>query len=330
LAGLNDLQPSINDHPFSGTTISFLSFQNSIYMRRIEGKVAIVTGGATGIGEAICKKFALEGAKVVVNGFPEDPVQDVVTDIRKMGGIAAAFIADISQEDNAMKCVEYAVATYGQLDILINNAGVFPVMEEIHNYPAEAFDYLIRNNIRSAFLMTKFAVPELKKTRGCIVAAGSEAGKKGLGENAPYGGTKGWMHAFIRGVAAEQAKHGIRANCVCPGAIDTAWTHKETGPMKAKHEKMIIAATPLGRRGTPEEIANAYLFLASDEASYVTGALFSVDGGITISKGPVGKEAEASVAKEPVGDLHLTHSMDGATDMLRGNEKSNVDFGEPD
>jgi hypothetical protein len=91
--------------------------------------------------------------------------------------------------------------------------------------------------------------------------------------------------------------------------------------MKDKHEQMIISATPMGRRGTPEEIANAYLFLASDEASFVTGALFSVDGGITISKGPIGKEAESEVAKEPKGELQLSHTMDGATNMLRGSQR---------
>lgn len=287
-------------------------------MNRLSNKVAIVTGGGTGIGEAICKKFAREGARVIVSGFPEDPVHEVVRDIMREGGDAIPFIADISVEENALACVQFAINTYGKLDILINNAGVFPVMEEIQNFPIDAFEYLIKNNIRTTFLMTRYAIPELKKTKGCIVCAGSESGKIGLGENAVYGGTKGWIHAFTRGVAVEQAKYGIRANCICPGAIDTAWTHKETGPMKARHEQMILSGTPMGRRGTPEEIANAYLFLASDEASYVTGALFSVDGGITIGKGPVGKEAEDEVTEEPRGELHLEHSMDGATNMLRG------------
>ena len=287
-------------------------------MKRLNGKVAIVTGGATGIGEAISRLFAKEGAKVVVNGFPEDPVMDVVSSITNKGDFAAPFVGDVSVEENAMACVQFAVQTFYKLDILINNAGVFPVMEQIHNYPTDAFDYIMRHNIKTAFLMTKYAIPELKKTKGCIVSAGSEAGIIGLPENAPYGGSKGWMHAFTRGVAVEQAKHGIRANCVCPGAIDTAWTHKEHGPMKKKHEKLIIEGTPLGRRGTPEEIANAYLFLASDEASYVTGALFSVDGGITISKGAVGKMADKDVKKEPDDTLNLKHDMDGATDMIRG------------
>ena len=289
-----------------------------LYKKRLEGKVALITGGATGIGEAISKKFAFEGAKVVVIGFPEDPVDSVVKEILDGGGEAIPFSGDISLEANARASVDYALKMWGRIDILINNAGVFPTMSELQDYPEDAFDYLMKNNVRSAFMMTKFALPELQKTRGCIVSAGSESGKIGLAENAPYAGTKGFIHAFTRSVAVEQAKHGVRANCICPGAIDTAWTHKETGPMTKQHEKQVIAATPLGRRGTPEEIANAYLFLVSDEASYVTGALFSVDGGITIGKGSVGEQVPKSLAKEPDGTIDLQHKMDGATDMSRG------------
>lgn len=286
-------------------------------MLRLRNKVAIITGGATGIGEAISKKFASEGAKVLVNCYPEDPVDDVVDAIRASGGQAIGFIGDISIEQNAKECVEFVKNTWGNLDILINNAGVFPEMNETPAYSTDSFDYMIKNNIRSAFMMTKYALPLLQETKGCIVSAGSESGLIGLAENTAYGGTKGFMHAFMRGVAAEQAQYGVRANCVCPGAVDTAWTRKEEGPMTKKHEKLILSATPLGRRGTPEEIANAYLFLASDEASYCTGALFSVDGGITISKGPVGKMAKGDVKEEPEGQLDLEHSMDGATDKSR-------------
>jgi NAD(P)-dependent dehydrogenase (short-subunit alcohol dehydrogenase family) len=268
----------------------------------------------------------MEGAKVVVNGYPEDPVQEVVHSILESGGQAAAFIADISHEENARACVEFAVQTYGRLDVLINNAGVFPLMEELQNYPTDVFEYLLKNNIRSAFMMTKYALPHLQKSMGNIVFAGSESGEIGLMKNTPYGGTKGFLHAFMRGVAVEQAHYGVRANCVCPGPIDTAWTHKETGPMQKKDEKTLLAATPLGRRGTPEEVANVYLFLASDEASYVTGALYAVDGGITIAKGPVGKEAEKEVTQQPEGELELEHSMDGATDMRRGNYPSKGNY----
>lgn len=286
-------------------------------MDRLKNKVAIVTGGATGIGEAISKKFAKEGALVIVNGYPEDPVNEVVDEITKDGFKAVAFVADISLEENAKECVDFAKRMYGKLDVLINNAGTFPEMNEINEYSTEAFEYMIKNNVRSAFLMTKYAIPELQETKGCIVFAGSESGQLGLAKNTPYGGTKGFMHAFMKGVAVEQAQYGVRANCVCPGPIDTAWTRRDEGPMTKEDEKMITSATPLGRRGTPEEVANVYLFLASDEASYVTGALYPVDGGITVSKGPVGKKAKSSVKKEPEGELELEHSMDGATDMKR-------------
>src|SRR4051812_47393102 len=114
-----------------------LFIKKGIAMNRLQGKVAIITGGATGIGEAICKKFAREGAKIIVNGYPEDPVHDVVRDIMREGGDATPFIADISVDENALACIEFAIRTYSKLDILVNNAGVFPVMEEIENYPTD-------------------------------------------------------------------------------------------------------------------------------------------------------------------------------------------------
>lgn len=279
--------------------------------RRLEGKVAIVTGAGTGIGEAIAHKFAKEGAKVVVNGLPTDPIAEVAQAINQYGGMAVAYAGDISEEAHAKSCVEFAVQTYGQLDVLVNNAGVFLTNAEIQDYPVEDFDRTLRMNLRSAFMMTKYAIPHLRKTNGNIVSAGSEAGFNGLAQNTPYGGTKGWMHSFMMGVAVEQAKYGIRANCVCPGAIDTAWTHKETGPMNSKMEKMLINATPMARRGTPEEIANVYAFLASDEASYVTGALWLADGGVTPAKGPVGKETPFWKRTEPDGELRLDHATEG-------------------
>ncbi|HSZ72744.1 MAG TPA: SDR family oxidoreductase [Cytophagaceae bacterium] len=284
-------------------------------MRRLEGKVAIVTGGATGIGEAICKRFAREGAYVVVNGLAIDPVHDVVNDIIREGGVATAFMADISVEQNAENCVREAIKKYGKLDILVNNAGVFLVMSEIEKYPIDAFDFLVRHNMRTAFMMTRFAIPELQKTKGCVIAAGSEAGKTGIAENAPYGGTKAFLHAFTRGVAVEQAKHGVRANCVCLGAVNTGWLNTETGPLSCKQEKNIVSATPLGRCATPEEAANVYLFLASEESSFMTGALVSVDGGITLSKGAVGEEVGFELTKEPIGDLNLEHTVVHMSDV---------------
>lgn len=284
-------------------------------MEQLKGKVAIVTGGGAGIGEAIAKKFALEGASVVVAGFPDDPLDAVVKEIKKTKGTAVAFEGDLSVTQNAKKCVELTVNEFGKLDILINNAGTFPEVNFMTDFSEEAFDALLRCNIKSAFLMTKYALPHLQKSKGNIVSAGSEAGKLGIAQVAPYGGTKGFMHAFMKGVAAEQAQHGVRANCVCPGAIDTAWTHRKTSDMDKKMEKMLVEATPMGRRGTAEEMANVYLFLASDEASFVTGASFSADGGITISKGSMGSMADKSFRREPKGELRLKHTKEGATEI---------------
>ena len=191
--------------------------------RRLEGKVAIVTGAGTGIGEAIAHKFAKEGAKVVVSGLPSDPIDEVAQAIQKFGGTAIAYPGDVAEETYAKGCVEAAIHAFGKLDVLVNNAGVYLTTAEIDQYPIEDFERTIRNNIRSAFLMTKSAIPYLQKTNGNIVNAGSESGFNGQPQNSVYGGTKGWMHAFTKGVAVEQAKYGIRANCVCPGAIDTAW-----------------------------------------------------------------------------------------------------------
>jgi len=282
---------------------------------RLEGKVAIVTGGGSGIGEAICKKFAKEGASVVVAGFSEDPVEDVAKEIREEGGTAIEFKGDLSIEANAKNCVELAVKQYGKLDILINNAGAFPETNLLTDFTEEAFEYMLKNNVKTVFCMSKAALPELQKTKGNIVSAGSEAGVLGIAKNTPYGGTKGFVIAFTKGIAAEQAQFGVRANIVGPGPIDTAWTHKETGPMDAQMEKTNNQANLTGRRGTPEEVANVYLFLASEEASYVTGALYMVDGGITIAKGPVGDMADESMKKQPKSDLDLEHSKDGHTSI---------------
>jgi NAD(P)-dependent dehydrogenase (short-subunit alcohol dehydrogenase family) len=278
---------------------------------RLEGKAAIITGGATGIGEAIAHKFCTEGAQVVVAGLPSDPVSDVVNTLRWHRHRAEPFMGDLSNEQEARACVSMAVDVFGKLDVLVNNAGVFPEIAECQDFSIDNFDYIIRNNIRSAFLMTKFALPHLQHTRGVVISTGSEAGQMGEPTAAPYGGSKAFLHSFMRGVAYEQGKYGVRANCVCPGPIDTAWTRTETGPMDSKMEKQTLAGTVLGRRGTPEEMANVFAFLASDEASYVTGALWYADGGTTIAKGGPGEMVQDFVKEQPQPTLDLKHSHDG-------------------
>jgi NAD(P)-dependent dehydrogenase (short-subunit alcohol dehydrogenase family) len=238
-------------------------------------------------------------------------------EINKAGGSAILFSGDLSEYATAKECVAAAVKEYGKLDILINNAGVFVETNELTDYSEEAYMYMIKNNISTTFMMSKAALPQLQKTKGNIVTAGSEAGVVGIPKNAAYGGTKAFNIAFTKGLAAEQAAYGVRCNIVGPGPIDTAWTHADKGPMDKKMEKLNMQANLQGRRGTPEEVANVYLFLASEEASFVTGALYMVDGGITIAKGPAGDEANSFFKKEPDDSLNLKHSMDGHTKIRK-------------
>lgn len=278
---------------------------------RLKDKIAIVTGAGTGIGEAIGRKFAREGAKLVLAGLPGDPVEDVAAAIVAEGGAAVACLRDLAEADAARVCVDLAIETYGRLDILISNAGVFIANAETDAYRTEDFDRTLRANVWTAFLMTKFALPHLQKTRGNIVFTGSEAGFNGSPSFTPYGGSKGFVHAFATGVALEQAPYGVRANCVCPGAIDTAWTRGAESPIPLPAQEGISSGTPLGRRGTPEEMANIFAFLASDEASYVTGALWLADGGVTPAKGNIGALVPAALREAPAGTLSLHHSHDG-------------------
>lgn len=276
-------------------------------MGRLDGKVAIVTGAGTGIGEAIAKKFTYEGAKVVINSLPGDPLKDVADSIHKNGGSATMYAGDISEDEHAVACVQTAIDTYGRLDVLVNNAGVYHMMAEADNFPLADFDYMVRMNVRSAFAMTKHALPHLQKTRGNILFASSEAGIYGQPECAPYGGTKGFLIGMARSLALEQAKYGVRVNVVCPGPIETSWHDPKKSGMTANAEKMIKQATPMGRHGTTEEAANVYAFLASDEASFVTGALYFVDGGVSISRGAVGDMVPRDLRRQPEGVLEIDH-----------------------
>lgn len=278
----------------------------------LKNKVAVVTGAGTGIGEAVAHKLAQLGAKVVCCGLPGDPVQDVVKVIKKKKGQALAFVGDISQGDVAQACIEETIKKFGHLDILIPNASVSLVDASTDEYPDEAYFRTIQNNIGSTFFMVRAALPYLKKTKGNIVVTSSVAGIKGEPQNSVYGGTKGFLNAFVQTLANEQAPKGIRVNAVCPGAIETGMTDVKRSPLEKDSLKQMIEGIPMKRMGTPEEIANVIAFLASDWASYVTGALWVADGGYLVGWGETEK-VPPGLKKKPKGTLDqvLRHSKDG-------------------
>jgi NAD(P)-dependent dehydrogenase (short-subunit alcohol dehydrogenase family) len=234
----------------------------------LNGKVAIITGGATKTGSAISRLFARQGAKVVVSGFCDEPVDKVVEEINAEGGNAMGYIGDISTEIKARECVTMAVNNWGKLDVLVNAAGVFPSMEEMSYYPVEAFYFMLRNNIQTAFMMTRYAIPELQKTKGSVILTGADAGLTGMARNAPYGGTKGFIVAFSKGLATEQQEFGVRVNCICSEPVDSFWlsSTRDRDARRSEGEK-------LRSQKTPEEIAEAYLFLAEDKNKNLNGNL---------------------------------------------------------
>ncbi|MDZ4663092.1 MAG: SDR family oxidoreductase [Pseudomonadota bacterium] len=279
----------------------------------LKDKVAIVTGAGTGIGEATAHKFASLGAKVVCAGLPGDPLGDVVAAIRRRGHEAIAFEGDLSNLEISAACVQFTIKNFGKLHILVNNAGIaISNTEHTEEVTEEIFMRTVRNNIFSVFYMTRAALPELKKTQGVLLATGSVAGLKGEPGDTVYGGTKGFVHSFMQGIAIEHAPHGIRVNCVCPGAIDTGLARRGHSAMTKVDEKEMIEGIPMRRLGTPEEIANVFAFLASDLATYVSGALWPVDGAYTLGLGAT-EDVPSSVKRRPRGvlDAVLRHSIDG-------------------
>ncbi|MEW5703538.1 MAG: glucose 1-dehydrogenase [Pseudomonadota bacterium] len=248
-------------------------------MGRMEGKVALVTGGAMGMGKAHSRLLAQEGAKVVVTDLAEKEGRAVVEGIKQAGGEAIFLPHDVANEGAWKAVVDKAIGEYGKVDALVNNAGIL-TYKPIQDTSVEEFDRVLAINLRGVFLGCKHILPAMKKAGGgSIVNISSIYGLVGAPNAAAYQASKGGVRLITKSVAVEYASHRIRANSVHPGLIETPMTAGINDDPDLK--KQVLGPTILGRAGEPEEVANAVLFLASDESSYVNGAEIVVDGGYT-------------------------------------------------
>lgn len=248
---------------------------------RLQGKTALVTGAASGFGTGIAKTFAREGAKVVLMDLNGDGARSVAASI---GDAATAVQGDVTSAQDLARAVETSVEFGGRLDIVVNNAGWTHRNKPLLEVTGEEFDRVFTVNVRSIFLMTQAAVPVMKNQGGGVILnIGSTAGIRPRPGLTWYNGSKGAVNLMSRSMAAELAPDGIRVNCVAPVIGATNMLEPLMGvPDTPENRAKFLATIPLGRLSQPEDIANACLYLASDEANFVTGVVLEVDGGRTI------------------------------------------------
>jgi len=253
-------------------------------MGRVQDQVAVVTGAGHGLGRAIALRLAEEGAKLMLGDIDGDAVHATAADITGQGGVAAVMVGDITEESVAEALIDQAIGEHGQLDILVNNVGGSR-NAKIWEMAVEDWDYVMRLNLRGMFLCTRrAALYMMERRRGKIICL-SSGSREGTPWTAYYQGgaayavAKAGVHGFIRDVALELAEYNINVNAVAPGPINT----ERAGAMLQELNETVDFSpnrmTPLGRLGEPEEVANAVLFLASDEASYISGHTLAVAGG---------------------------------------------------
>ena len=244
---------------------------------RLEDKVAIITGGATGMGRAASLLFAREGAKVVVADRNVPEGRKTVALVGEMGGDALFVETDVSKSALVSDMVEQTIQRFGKLDVLVNNAGILIRTPPLAEVSELVWDLTLNTNIRGVFLCTKYAIPHMVGRGGSIVNVSSGAGIHPTTHAVPYGVSKAGVIQITLTTSTQYAPQGVRCNVIVPGPIDTPQARGSTG--SAEEFGLIPSRVALGRVGTPRDIANLMLFLASEESSFISGAAFNIDGG---------------------------------------------------
>jgi NAD(P)-dependent dehydrogenase (short-subunit alcohol dehydrogenase family) len=248
---------------------------------RLAERVALITGATSGIGRATAMLFAREGGRLALTGRNDERGRQVVEEIRAAGGHATYLHSDVCNEADCRRAVEHAIAEYGRLDVLFNNAGVFFPNTAVECTEQE-WDAQVDTNLKGAFLMSKYALPHMiRQGRGSIIHNSSGWGIVGGDRAVAYCAAKGGLVLMAKAMAIDHGRQGIRVNCICPGDVDTPMLPEDARMRGMDWRKYLegCANRPLGRIGTAGEIAKAVLFLASDESSFMTGAALVVDGG---------------------------------------------------
>jgi NAD(P)-dependent dehydrogenase (short-subunit alcohol dehydrogenase family) len=249
---------------------------------KLAGKVAFVTGAANGIGRAAALAFAREGASVVAADISEQGNQETARMVEELGGRALAVRCDVTRAEDVKAALDKAVEAFGRLDVAFNNAGTEQPVTATADLTEDEWDRVVSINLRSVFLCMKYQVPlMLKHGGGSIVNTSSGAGVKGFAGQAAYSAAKHGVIGLTKAAALDYAKFNIRVNAVCPGIIDTPMMQRFTEGTPEGRER-VIAQEPVGRMGTPEEIAEAVLWLCSDTAGFVIGHALVIDGGQTV------------------------------------------------